>query len=230
MITTELANAFRAISEQRKQLQSLAPVLRSDLSVPLNQLLDGYKDLAALAQVLEQFPGQSVAETMKGVVALLQKERKSVPRLKIRLQQFRQQAGEEEESLRQDLKSLSVTELKSLLKDLGSKADNKQQALDLLDKYMQGEDLPDPNTAKIQTVFENFQGIYNDIPNLSIAEIRNRFEPIRREPKAILEGLANKLERQFRGTKTEIADQLLGILEGVKGSQVQTELIGSGQE
>jgi len=64
-----------------------------------------------------------------------------------------------------------------------------------------------------------------DTPNLTIDDIRNEFEPFRKESRHVLLQVSSRVGFSFDGTRDEIAGRLQEVLERLKVSQIKGEII-----
>lgn len=124
---------------------------------------------------------------------------------------------------------LKLAELKEVLKAFGvsgkrTLVENKALVRGLMGSQGTSGDQTSPDLSE-DDVFRMFCQL-KDSQGFSIGEIRQRFEVIRQQPKAVLENLARRLGYHFDGGKDEIASRLLQTLEGMRLSEMRGEAIG----
>ena len=123
------------------------------------------------------------------------------------------------------LEKLKLAELKTILTAFDKKAkktiaDNKAIVLSLFAETAAAPTLDD------ETAYRTFNEL-RESPGLSIADLRSRFEQIRQMPKSVLESVARRLGYQFDGSKEEVANRLLDVLERSRMSDMRGELINA---
>jgi hypothetical protein len=83
---------------------------------------------------------------------------------------------------------------------------------------------PAPDAAPVEHFVRLYKAI-RDEPDLSIDELRIRFEPFRAQPKHILQQVARHLGLEFDGTRDEVAAKMREMLEILRISRIKGDII-----
>jgi hypothetical protein len=87
--------------------------------------------------------------------------------------------------------------------------------------------LTQPDAASIEQGVGLYKGLEQD-RNLSIADVRAGFEPLRAYPKSVLEEVSRRIGYTPAGSREDILERLLKNLEGIKMNQHRADRILTG--
>lgn len=194
-------------------------------------LKDGTKkDFAQAASFFRQVPDQPL-KTFFSTVEKAFATQGGASELVEKIKACREGRGELVDELWKKIEKLKVPDLQTILKAFNKKApkkkdDNLAAVRSLL--FEGTNPRPTEQSMPLQAVengFREYCAIRDSLKQLSVSELRSRFQAIAQLDKPALEGVCSRLGYNFVGTKEEIAQQLLSTLEAMKVSQMRTEEI-----
>jgi hypothetical protein len=206
-----------------------------------NCLRDGLKDLTKkdFAQVVflfRQLPDQPL-KTFFSSVEKAFATLGSASDLVEKIKRCRECQGEEADELWKKIEKVKMADLQAILKAFNKKTGKKkEESLAAVRLLLFEEVSPKPieqlpftmQPTPVQAVengYREYCTIRDSLKNLSVSDLRSRFQAIGQLEKSALEEICSRLGYKFVGTKEEIAQQLLSTLEGMKVSQMRTEEI-----
>jgi len=207
--------------------------LRNWLGDSLNKT--AVKNLAEISDAFRELPEKPFREFVKDI----KYSQGGVAPLVEQINALRNGAGGSADSIITRINSLKPAELKEVAKDFGipvkrTGAENKALLRHFIEN-LNGHNgsSSSATSAKVSDVsqeiddgFKSYCELRSSLSNMTIEELRSRFEPFRRFSAAVLEGIAQRLGYRFSGSKEDVYRQLLQTLEGMNMSQFRAGIIG----